>query len=81
MGAVSTQRGEGLNRHLKHHMSLQTPLTKLLKEVLIRRAKEKMRATVKDAVDEFRLVGTTTSQPWTPPSASGRSTPLRWTAP
>eukprot|EP00192_Tetraselmis_astigmatica_P022452 CAMPEP_0117652560 /NCGR_PEP_ID=MMETSP0804-20121206/2693_1 /TAXON_ID=1074897 /ORGANISM="Tetraselmis astigmatica, Strain CCMP880" /LENGTH=52 /DNA_ID=CAMNT_0005458617 /DNA_START=404 /DNA_END=559 /DNA_ORIENTATION=+ len=52
MGAVSTQRGEGLNRHLKHHMSLQTPLTKLLKEVLIRRAKEKMRATVKDAVDE-----------------------------
>jgi len=33
-GAVSTQRGEGLNRHFKAHLSAQSPLSKLFNQVL-----------------------------------------------
>jgi len=33
-GAVSTQRGEGLNRHFKSHLSAQSPLSKLFDQVL-----------------------------------------------
>lgn len=50
-GAISTQRGEGLNRHVKHHLNLQSPLTKLYAEVLVREQKEQARATVKDVLD------------------------------
>jgi len=34
-GAVSTQRGEGLNRHFKAHLSGQSPLSKLFDQVLL----------------------------------------------
>ena len=54
-GAISTQRGEGLNLHMKHHLSLQIPLVKLFKEVLIREKKEEARATVRDARDQVCL--------------------------
>ena len=50
-GAVSTQRGEGLNRHFKAHLSAQSPLSKLFQEVLLREEREQAKlyvSTVKD---------------------------------
>jgi hypothetical protein len=55
-GAVSTQRGEGLNRHIKHHLSLNSPLVKLFTEVLIKEAKENARATITDAQDQVSYI-------------------------
>ena len=53
-GAVSTQRGEGLNRHMKKHLSLSSPLVKVFDEVLNREQREKARSIVQDAVEEVR---------------------------
>jgi len=52
-GAVSTQRGEGLNRHFKAHLSGQSPLSKLFNEVLLREERETAKliiSTVKDNI-------------------------------
>ena len=51
-GAISTQRGEGLNRHMKKHLNLSAPLVKVFDEVLSREQREKAKSTVQDAVDE-----------------------------
>ena len=52
-GAVSTQRGEGLNRHFKVHLSLQSPLCKLFEEVLLREEREATRLFVSGVRDEM----------------------------
>ena len=51
-GAVSTQRGEGLNRHFKKHLSGHAPLSKLLDQVLLKEKREEARLTVSVARDE-----------------------------
>ena len=53
-GALSTQRGEGLNRHFKKHLSGQAPLCKLLDQVLLKEKREEARLTVSVARDEVR---------------------------
>lgn len=51
-GAVSTQRGEGLNRHFKRHLSGHSPLSKLFEEVIMTEEKEAARLIVATARDE-----------------------------
>ena len=52
-GAVSTQRGEGLNRHFKHHLSAQSPLCKLFDEACLREEKEAARLFLSEVRDEL----------------------------
>jgi len=51
-GAVSTQRGEGLNRHFKAHLSAQSPLSKLFNQVLLKEQREKAKLVLFTAKDE-----------------------------
>jgi hypothetical protein len=51
-GAVSTQRGEGLNRHFKSCLSGQSPLSKVFEQVLLQEAKEEAKLVVATARDE-----------------------------
>ena len=52
-GAVSTQRGEGLNRHFKVHLSAQSPLCKLFNEACLREEKEAARLFLSEVRDEM----------------------------
>lgn len=51
-GALSTQRGEGINRHFKQHLSGQSPLSKFYEEVILKEAREAARLVVATAKDE-----------------------------
>jgi hypothetical protein len=55
-GAVSTQRGEGLNRHLKVHLSGHSPLCKLFETILLKEEREETRLIVSWVKDEVRLM-------------------------
>ena len=52
-GAVSTQRGEGLNKHFKVHLSAQSPLNKLFDEACLRENKEAARLFLSEVRDEM----------------------------
>ena len=54
-GAVSTQRGEGLNRHFKEHLTGNSPLSKVFDAVILQEAKEDARLVVTQAKDEVSI--------------------------
>ncbi len=66
-GAVSTQRGEGLNRHFKAHLSGQSPLCKLFETVLLKEEREEARLIVSCAKDEVRVLLAISACPANPP--------------
>jgi hypothetical protein len=53
--AVSTQRGEGLNRHLKAHLSGKISLNALFTQVIQREEREEVKAIVDTAKDEVYI--------------------------